>query len=101
MTSTVGDAPILRNVGAGTCLAWDTGNGTGVPVTQKACAAADQGEQVVFIGTGRLNVAGEADALIQNTAASLCLAADSAAAGNGKPVKQSTCKGSDRYQMWN
>ncbi|GAA1982653.1 ricin-type beta-trefoil lectin domain protein [Catenulispora subtropica] len=101
VTSEVGSAPILRNLGAGTCLAWDgTKTGDGAPVAQQACDAADAGQQVGFVGTGRLNVAGEADALIQGVGGNICLVADSAT-GDGKPVRQGTCSSGNRYQMWN
>lgn len=103
VTSAVGGAPVLRNLGTGTCLAWDPAKpGNGAPVVQRACAAADPAEQFAFLGTGRLNVAGEADGLMQNVHSGSCLAADSSApAGNGKVVRQWACANNDRYQMWN
>ncbi|NUR62149.1 MAG: transglycosylase SLT domain-containing protein [Catenulispora sp.] len=109
VTSTAGAAPILRNLGTGTCLAWDSAKtGNGARVFQRACAAGDADQQFAFLGTGRLNVAGEADALMQNVRSGACLDADSSAisntsatARNGKPPRQWTCSKDDRYQMWN
>lgn len=103
VTSAVGAAPILRNLGTGTCLAWDPAKtGDGGRVFQRACAVGDAAEQFAFLGTGRLNVAGEADGLMQNVHSGICLAADSSVpADNGKVVRQWGCANNDRYQMWN
>lgn len=103
VTSAVGEAPILRNVGSGTCLVWDAAKaGNGGRPLQRACAAGDPEQQFAFLGTGRLNVAGQADALMQNVQSGACLGADSATtAGNGKSLRQETCTNDDRYQLWN
>ncbi|MFD0636218.1 ricin-type beta-trefoil lectin domain protein [Catenulispora yoronensis] len=102
VVSTVGAAPMLRNLAAGTCLTWDDAKtGNGAALIQKACATGNAAQQVAFVGTGRLNVAGEADALMQNPRAGTCVVADKTAIGNAKPVKQWACSSNDRYQMWN
>ena len=101
VVSSVGALPILRNVGAGTCLDWDgTKAGNAQPVVQRVCDAADGGQQFSFLGSGRMNTDGQAQALVQNSHAGTCLDADRTDHANGAPVRQWTCGGSDGYQMW-
>lgn len=101
VVSSVGAPPILRNLGTGTCLAWDgTKTGNTQPIIQWACDTADANQQFGFLGSGRMNVDGQAQALIQNSHAATCLAAQGTNHANGAPVWQWSCGASDGYQMW-
>lgn len=101
VVSSVGAPPILRNVGAGTCLDWDAMKvGTSQPITQESCDASDSGQQISFLGSGRMNVNGEAQALVRNGDAGTCLAADKSGHANGARIWQRTCAATDGYQMW-
>ena len=102
VVSSVGAPPILRNVGAGTCLYWDgTKTVDGRPMALRTCDAADTGQQFWFLGSGRLNVDGSAQALMQNNHAGSCVDADRSSHANGAPIRQATCDASDSFQMWN
>lgn len=101
VVSTVGAPPILRNVGAGTCLDWDaTKVGNSQPIAQGTCSASDSGQQISFLGSGRMNVNGEAQALVRNVHAGTCLEADKTSHADGARIWQWTCAASDGYQMW-
>ena len=89
VVSSVGASPILRSLGAGTCLDWDA------PNSQGACNASDAGQRVSFLGSGRMNVNGEAQALMQNSKAGTCLAADKAGS-----ISKRACGAGDTFQMW-
>lgn len=101
VVSSVGALPILRNVGAGTCLDWDgTNAGNGQPILQRSCDASDASQQFSFLGSGRMNTDGQAQALMQNSHAGTCVAADGTDHTNGAPISQATCDAGDAYQMW-
>ncbi|MBS2539088.1 RICIN domain-containing protein [Catenulispora sp. NF23] len=102
VVSDVGALPILRNVGTGTCLDWgETKAGTVQPVVQWTCEASDGSQQFWFLGSGRMNTDGQAQALVRNNHAGTCLDADGTNHANGAPIRQWTCNVSDGFQMWN
>ncbi|MFL6116822.1 MAG: hypothetical protein ACJ786_36530 [Catenulispora sp.] len=94
LSAAVGSPPILRNAATGSCLDWD-----GARTALLACDATDAGQRLSFLGTGRLNTNGNADALIQNRHDGPCVVADRA--GAGKPVWPRACDSGDTLQMWN
>ena len=98
VSSAVGAPPILRNVGTGTCLAWDaTKAGNGRPIDQRSCAATDADQQFSFVGGGRMNTDGSAQALMANSHAGMCVDAGR----TDHAIRQWTCDGSDGFQLWN
>jgi hypothetical protein len=102
VVSSVGALPVLRNVGTGTCLDWDgTKVGNAQPIFQWTCDAADGGQQFWFLGSGRMNTDGSAQALMQNSHDGTCVDADRTSHANGAPIRRWTCNGSDGFQMWN
>jgi Lysozyme like domain/Ricin-type beta-trefoil lectin domain-like len=101
VVSSAGAPPILRNVGTGTCLAWDgTKAGDAQPVSQRSCDASDEDQQFSFLGSGRMNTDGQAQALMRNDHDGTCLDADGSSHANGTPIRQWTCDADDTYQMW-
>lgn len=102
VVSSVGALPILRNVGSGTCLDWDGSKiGNAQPIFQWSCDAADGSQQFWFLGSGRMNTDGAAQALMQNDHDGTCVEADGSDHANGAPIWQWTCNGGDSLQMWN
>lgn len=98
----IGSLPVLRNVGAGTCLDADGSKiGNAQPIFQWACNSGDGSQQWWFNGSGKLNTNGNAEAGLQNNHDGTCLDADGSNTGNGGPIFQWTCSGSDSFQLWN
>jgi hypothetical protein len=96
VVSALGALPILRSLGAGTCLAWDAQT-----LVQRTCAAADPDQQFSFLGSGRLNSNGAAQALMQGNHIATCVDADGNSHADSAPIKQWTCDKSDNFQKWN
>lgn len=94
VSSAVGSPPILRNAATGNCLDWDSAQ-----TVQRTCDATEAGQRFSFLGTGRLNTNGNADALMRNRHDGPCAAADRS--GAGKPVWPRPCDSRDTFQMWN
>lgn len=94
-----GSNAILKNVGTGTCLDADGGKvGNAGPIFQWSCDSSDHFQQWWFGGSGALS--SNAQAEVHNIGAGDCLDADGGAKGNGKPIFQWHCSGSDRFQLW-
>lgn len=101
VVSAIGSLPVLRNVGTGTCLAWDgTKAGSAQPLQQRACDAADTWQQFGFLGSGRMNTNGAAQALMQGNHNATCVDADGSSHANGAPVRQRACDSGDPFQKW-